>query len=52
MGILDFGAIVDHCGFVRGKLALFRKWVVVLGKHGVNLFVHGEAEIAFGVIPR
>ena len=50
MVILDFGAIVDCCDFVGGKLALLTQWVVVLGEHSDNLFIHGEAASAFVVI--
>ena len=42
MVILDIGAIVDHCGFVGVKLVLLRQWVVVLDKHGSNVFIHSK----------
>ena len=50
MGILDFGAVVDRCGCVVGKLALSRQWVLLPGENCVNVFIHGEAASSFGVI--
>ena len=47
MGILEFGALVDCCGFVGGDLELLRQWVVLIGKHGGNVFIHGEVASAF-----
>ena len=32
ISIFDFGAIVDRFGFVGGKLAFLRQWVVVIGE--------------------
>ena len=52
MGILEFGALVDCCGFVGGDLELLRQWVVLIGKHGGNVFIHGEVASAFFLIPR
>ena len=52
MDILDFGTVVDCCGFVGGKLVPFLQAVVILGEHGGNIFIHGEAASLFGLIPR
>ena len=49
-GVLDFGAIIDGCVLIGGKLTLLGVGVIPLEAEVGNVVVHGKATGAMGVV--